>query len=53
MIGGLQDGVPFLGTVGMIGTHYSDAHIATGACFPVPQALRLVGIHEQPKSVGS
>lgn len=31
MVGGLEGGVPFLGTVGMIGVHYTDAHIATGA----------------------
>ena len=31
VIGGLQDGKPFLGTVGMLGTHYTDQHIATGA----------------------
>lgn len=35
VIGGLQPGKdgqlqPFLGTIGMIGTHYEDAHIATG-----------------------
>ncbi|KAL3134988.1 hypothetical protein ABBQ32_007942 [Trebouxia sp. C0010 RCD-2024] len=35
VIGGLQQGKdgqlqPFLGTIGMIGTHYEDAHIATG-----------------------
>ena len=32
MIGGLDhDGKPFLGTVGMIGTAYTDDHVATGA----------------------
>ena len=25
-----KQGVPFLGTVGMIGSHYTDAHVATG-----------------------
>jgi len=30
IIGGMQDGVPFLGSVGMIGTHYVDDHITTG-----------------------
>jgi 20S proteasome alpha/beta subunit len=30
VIGGIEDGKPFLGTVGMIGTCYSDVHIATG-----------------------
>ena len=31
MVGGVENGVPFLGTVGMIGVHFTDAHIATGA----------------------
>ena len=32
MVGGLDhDGKPFLGTVGMIGTAYTDDHVATGA----------------------
>ncbi|KAK9793714.1 hypothetical protein WJX73_005874 [Symbiochloris irregularis] len=30
VIGGIEHGKPFLGTVGMIGTHYTDDHIATG-----------------------
>lgn len=30
VIGGVEDGKPFLGTVGMIGTSYSSSHIATG-----------------------
>ena len=35
VVGGLQpdkagDLKPFLGFIGMIGTHYEDAHIATG-----------------------
>ncbi|KAK9823028.1 hypothetical protein WJX81_000462 [Elliptochloris bilobata] len=30
VVGGLEGGVPFLGTVGMIGVHYTDKHIATG-----------------------
>ncbi|KAK9804889.1 hypothetical protein WJX72_010345 [[Myrmecia] bisecta] len=30
VICGFQDGKPFLGTVGMIGTHYTDEHVATG-----------------------
>lgn len=30
VVGGIQDGQPFLGMVGMIGTHYTDAHVATG-----------------------
>eukprot|EP00884_Botryococcus_braunii_P014367 jgi/Botrbrau1/22931/Bobra.0030s0009.1 len=30
VVGGLVDGKPFLGTVGMLGTHYSDEHVATG-----------------------
>ena len=32
VVGGLHEGRPFLGTVGMIGTNYTDAHVATGAC---------------------
>lgn len=31
VVGGFYDGKPFLGTVGMIGTNYTDAHLATGA----------------------
>ena len=32
VVGGLdQNGKPFLGTVGMIGTAYTDDHVATGA----------------------
>ena len=30
MIGGLCGGKPFLGTINMIGIHYTDSHIATG-----------------------
>ena len=30
VVAGLQDGKPFLGTVTMLGVHYSDEHIATG-----------------------
>lgn len=30
VVGGLQDGQPFLGMVGMIGTHYTDSHVTTG-----------------------
>lgn len=31
VVGGLdQTGKPFLGTIGMIGTAYSDQHVATG-----------------------
>ncbi len=30
VVGGLEDGKPFLGTIGMIGTHYTDGHVATG-----------------------
>lgn len=31
VVGGVEaDGTPFLGTVGMIGTHYTDSHVATG-----------------------
>ncbi len=31
VVGGLQDGKPFLGTITMLGVHYSDDHIATGS----------------------
>jgi len=34
VVGGLEGGAPFLGTVGMIGVHFTDAHIATGAPRP-------------------
>ena len=39
VVGGLQPDKegqlkPFLGFIGMIGTHYEDAHIATGAATP-------------------
>lgn len=31
VVGGVKyDGTPFLGTVGMIGTAYTDVHVATG-----------------------
>ena len=30
VLGGIQDGKPFLGTIGMLGVNYQDAHIATG-----------------------
>lgn len=30
VVAGLQDGEPFLGSVGMIGTHYVDDFIVTG-----------------------
>lgn len=30
VVGGIQDGKPFLGTVGMLGVQFSDEHIATG-----------------------
>lgn len=30
VVGGLEDDKPFLGTIGMIGTHYTDGHVATG-----------------------
>ena len=30
VVGGVQDGKPFLGTITMLGVHYSDDHIATG-----------------------
>ena len=37
VVGGLSaDGTPFLGTVGMLGTSYTDQHIATGACVKMP-----------------
>lgn len=48
VIGGLQQGKdgqlqPFLGTIGMIGTHYEDAHIATGEHFLWREIYRLGG----------
>ena len=49
VVAGLQDGKPFLGTVTMLGVHYSDEHIATGqlqictllryVLLPMPSAL--------------
>jgi len=30
ILGGFSNGTPFLGTIGMIGTNYEDAHVATG-----------------------
>lgn len=30
VVGGIEDDKPFLGTIGMIGTHYTDGHVATG-----------------------
>lgn len=30
VVGGVQDDKPFLGTITMLGVHYSDDHIATG-----------------------
>eukprot|EP00877_Chromochloris_zofingiensis_P009749 jgi/Chrzof1/5027/Cz15g09020.t1 len=30
VVGGVEDGKSFLGMVGMIGTHYTDSHVATG-----------------------
>lgn len=30
IVGGVENGEPFLGTVGMIGTHYTDDHVTTG-----------------------
>ena len=41
VVGGVDNGVPFLGTVGMIGVHFTDAHIATGARASHAAALRL------------
>ena len=32
VVGGFYAGKPFLGTVGMIGTNYTDDHLATGGC---------------------
>ena len=41
VIGGMKhDGTPFLGTVGMIGTAYTDVHIATGE-----QTLTRLSLH--------
>lgn len=50
VIGGLQPGKdgqlqPFLGTIGMIGTHYEDAHIATGDNTEVA-ADRIIIMHQ-------
>ncbi len=36
VVGGVQDGKPFLGTVGMLGVQFSDEHIATGGAYCVP-----------------
>ena len=45
VIGGLKhDGTPFLGTVGMIGTAYTDVHIATGK-FHIDQAAIALELH--------
>ena len=30
VVAGLQDDKPFLGTISMLGVHFSDEHIATG-----------------------
>jgi len=30
---GMQNGVPFIGSVGMLGTHYVDDHVTTGHTF--------------------
>jgi hypothetical protein len=30
VVGGFYGGKPFLGSVGMIGTNYTDVHVATG-----------------------
>lgn len=30
VVGGLEDSKPFLGLVGMIGTHYTDSHVTSG-----------------------
>ncbi len=40
VVGGFYAGKPFLGTVGMIGTSYTDAHLATGECCPPTLARR-------------
>ena len=37
VIGGVQDGKPFLGTVGMLGVQFADEHIATGGSLRVVQ----------------
>ena len=60
MVGGLEGGVPFLGTVGMIGVHYTDAHLATGAAhitdlnLPLNEKLECLGLcwpllHAEPE----
>ena len=44
VVGGIDHGgQPFLGTVGMIGTAYTDDHVATGA-FALPTLLGEFGI---------
>lgn len=63
VVGGLVEGKPFLGTVGMLGTHYSDEHVATGefpfhtkSCGYLPRAPAFLpkplGLF-QPKILGS
>ena len=42
VVGGLQDGKPFIGTVGMLGTHYTDEHIATGKIHQGDVRLHIV-----------
>ena len=49
VVGGLQTDKegqvkPFLGFIGMIGTHYEDAHIATGAPASEPYGTVLVNL---------
>lgn len=42
--GGPAAGAPFLGMVGMIGTHYTDSHVTTGARAAAAAAAAIVGI---------
>ena len=44
VVGGFYAGQPFLGTVGMIGTNYTDVHLATGGLGPPGVGRRSVGL---------
>jgi len=44
VVGGVKsDGTPYLGTVGMIGTAFTDLHVATGAAPLQTCALWIIG----------
>jgi len=53
VVGGLEGGAPFLGTVGMIGVHFTDAHIATGAPRPAAPPAAACGAHVADAPVGA